>query len=89
MDRHARQKLGTKIDRERHFYIHFKAFGQDFHLNVSLYVNAAQNIQIIEHHSKEGIKRLIGMETTHTTGHIVNNTDSWVTIDHSSGMVGL
>ena len=87
VDQYARQKLDAKIEREQHFYLHFRAFGQDFHLNVSLYANAAPSNQVIEHHSQEGVKRLIGKEAFHTTGQIVNDTDSWVTLDHSSGMV--
>ena len=89
MDQHARQRLDKKIDREKHFYLHFRAFGHQFHLNVSLYASIAPGIQIIEQHSEEGIRRLPAEEATHTTGHVVNDTNSWVTLDHRSGMVGI
>ena len=89
MDEHALQRLEKNIDREKHFFLHFRAFGHHFHLNVSLYTSVAPGIQIIEQHSEEGIRRLPAVEVTHTTGHIVNDTNSWASLDHRSGMVGI
>ena len=68
-------------------YLNFNAFGEDFKLNVSTNKAVIPENQMIEHHSKEGVERLIGKEATYTIGEVMNSSDSLVALDHSVGMV--
>ena len=88
VDQSARQRINKTIRTKQQYFVHFRAFGQDFHLNLSINTDAAANNQVIEHHSKGGVTRFLGKEQRHVTGHIVKNAESLVSLDHNAGMVG-
>lgn len=87
MDEKGNKTGSKKAGSDGHFFFHFKAFGQDFHLNVSYNAAVSSVQQIIEHHSSKGVKRMVGKESLHATGHFVNDEQSLVTLDHSAGIV--
>ena len=68
--------------------MHFKAFGLDFHLNITRNTAIEPENQFIEHHDKDGLtKRMLGRHATYTTGKVVNDDKSVVALDHVAGMV--
>ena len=76
-----------KIHKENAIFLLFKAFGTNFHINASANRAVIHENQLIEHHTKSGIKRLIGKEATYTTGTVLNSDQSMVALEHSDGMV--
>ncbi len=72
---------------EKPVFIHFKAFGMDFHLRVNKNKNLVPVNQVIEHHSEDGITRIEGRQSTFSTGKVTNDVNSRVVLDHTSGLV--
>eukprot|EP00112_Aurelia_sp_Birch-Aquarium-sp1_P018303 Seg435.13 transcript_id=Seg435.13/GoldUCD/mRNA.D3Y31 product="hypothetical protein" protein_id=Seg435.13/GoldUCD/D3Y31 len=70
-------------------FVHFTAFGFDFHLNLTLNKHLVPEGQVIEHHTNDGIKRYIGAPNTYSIGNVVSDDKSIVALDHSNGLVGI
>ncbi|XP_065062790.1 A disintegrin and metalloproteinase with thrombospondin motifs 6-like [Rhopilema esculentum] len=83
------KNTSKKVHKAEFVYLHFNAFGEDFKLNVSANKAVIPENQMIEHHSEEGVERLIGKEATYTIGEVMNSGDSLVALDHSVGMSGM
>ncbi len=89
MDHNARRSSEARntLDDDTPMYLHFKAFGKDFHMQLKRNRDVAPESQVIEHHTKKGIQRLRGKPITISTGKIVQDPDSIVSLDHSAGLV--
>lgn len=89
VDKHA--KRGSHVRRSLHhsdpMYIHFNAFGKDFHLKITENKDLVPDNQVIEHYTEDGVQRYRGNPGRYSTGTIVSNDDSNVAFDHTSGLV--
>ena len=85
---HRSKNANSNFHGEKPVYVHFKAFGLDFHLNITRNTAVEPENQFIEHHNKDGVtKRMLGRLATYTTGKVVNDEQSVVALDHAAGMV--
>ncbi|XP_065062702.1 A disintegrin and metalloproteinase with thrombospondin motifs 6-like isoform X2 [Rhopilema esculentum] len=70
-------------------FVHFKAFGLDFHINITMNKDIATENHFFEHHTENGIERLKGRANTLSKGKVVSDDLSNVALDHTSGLSGM
>ena len=81
------QNIRRNLHHSEPMYLHFNAFGKDFHLGVTENKDLVPDNQFIEHHSNDGVKRYKGSVGKYSTGKIVSDETSNVALDHTSGLV--
>ena len=91
VDHNARrsQNARKRLHHTKPMYVHFNAFGLDFHMNITLNKDLVPAEHFIEHHGVNGVKRIKGRPGTYSIGKVVSDTESNVALDHTSGMVSL
>ena len=89
VDHNARRSQNARksLHHTKPMYVHFNAFGLDFHMNITLNKDLVPAEHFIEHHGVNGVKRIKGRAGTYSIGKVVSDTESNVALDHTSGMV--
>ena len=86
-------KSHSRVRRSLHgtlpIFLHFKAYGLDFHLNVTLNKNLLPEGSIVEYCNGDTVQRLKGIRNTYSIGKVASDPESLVALDHKSGVVSL